>query len=82
MKFGGVKQLVLSGYDGEKIRIRLASDTMPMLQNDFKVKVDDIKKRIDVDVNRKNGVKEADAKEAIAILYRYRCPIWSILSWQ
>lgn len=26
MKFGGAKQLVLSGYDGEKIRIRLASD--------------------------------------------------------
>ena len=67
MKFGGAKQLVLSGYDGEKIRIRLASDTMPTLQSDFKVKVDDIKKRIDVDVNRKNGVKEAAAKEAIAI---------------
>lgn len=67
MKFGGAKQLVLSGYEGEKIRVCLASNTMRTLQNDFKVKIDDIRKRIDVDVNRKNGVTEADAKEAVSI---------------
>lgn len=67
MKFGGAKQLVLSGYEGEKIRVRLASNTLRTLQNDFKVKIDDIRKRIDVDVNRKNGVTEADAKEAVSI---------------
>lgn len=67
MKFGGVKLLLLSGYDGQKIRVRLASNTLPTLQNDFKVKIDDIKKRIDVDVKRKNGATEAMAKEAIII---------------
>lgn len=55
MKFGGAKQFVLSGYEGEKIRVRLASNTLSTLQNDFKVKIDDIRKRIDVDVNRRNG---------------------------
>ena len=56
MKFGGAKRFVLCGYKGEKIRIRLVSDTLSTLQNDFKIKIDDIRKRIDVDVKRMNGV--------------------------
>ena len=46
MKFGGAKQFVLSGYEGEKIRVRLVSNTLSTLQNDFKVKIDDIRKRM------------------------------------
>jgi transcriptional regulator with XRE-family HTH domain len=64
MKFGGARKFILSGYDGEKILVRLASDTLSTLQNDFKVKLDDIRNRIDVDVERKNGVTEAKAKES------------------
>lgn len=74
MKFGGAKQFILSGYKGEKIRVRLVSNTMPALQNDFKVKIDDIKNRIDVDVNRKNGVTEAAAKEAVSIFVQIPTP--------
>ena len=74
MKFGGAKQFLLSGYKGEKIRVRLASNTMPALQNDFKVKIDDIKRRIDVDINRKNGVTEAAAKEAVSIFVQIPTP--------
>ena len=68
MKFGGAKQFILSGYEGEKIRVRLASNTLSTLQSDFKVKIDDIRKRIDVEINRRNGVSEAAAKEAVSIL--------------
>lgn len=74
MKLGGAKQFVLSGYEGEKIRIRLASDTLSTLRNDFKVKIDDIRRRIDVDVNRKNGVTEAMAKEAVSIFVQIPTP--------
>ena len=74
MKFGGVKQFQLSGYEGEKIRVRLASNTFSTLQNDFKVKIDDIRKRIDVDVNRKNGVSETTAKEAVSIFVQIPSP--------
>lgn len=74
MKFGGAKQFILSGYKGEKIRVRLVSNTLSTLQNDFKVKIDDIKKRIDVDVNRKNGVTEAMAKEAVSIFVQIPTP--------
>lgn len=74
MKFGGAKQILLSGYEGEKIRIRLTSNTLSTLQNDFKVKIDDIRKRIDVDVNRNNGVSEATAKEAVSIFVQIPSP--------
>ena len=74
MKFGGAKRLVLSGYEGEKIRIRLASNTIETLKNDFKVRIDDIRKRIDVEVNRKNKVTEADAKEAVIIFVQVPSP--------
>lgn len=67
MKFGGAKQFLLSGYEGEKIRVRLTSNTLSTLQNDFKVKIDDIRRRIDVNVNRRNGVSETTAKGAVSI---------------
>lgn len=79
MKFGGAKQFILSGSKSEKIRIRLASNTLSTLQNDFKVKIDDIRKRIDVDVNRRNGVSEAKAKEDVSIFVQIPSPyIWKI----
>lgn len=74
MKFGGAKRLVLSGYNGEKIRVRLASDTISTLQTDFKVKIDDIRKRIDVDVKRINEMTEAAAKEAVHIFVQIPSP--------
>ena len=37
------------------------------LRADYKVKIDDIKNRIDVDLNRLNGASETDAKESLII---------------
>ena len=74
MRLGGAKQITLSGYEEEKIRVRLVSNTIPTLQNDFKVRIDDIRKRIDVDVNRKNGVTEKVAKEAVRIFVQIPAP--------
>ena len=67
MKLGAAKQVVLSGYSGEKICVRLMSDTLSSLQSDFKVKIDDTRNRIDVDVIRQSGVSEATAKEAVIV---------------
>ena len=67
MKFGAAKQIVLSGYSGEKICVRLASDTLSTLQSDFKVKMDDIKNGIDIEIVRQKGVTEDAAKEAVTI---------------
>lgn len=67
MNLGGANTLVLSGYEGEKIRVRLASNTLATLQSDFKVKIDDSKNHIDIDISRKNGMTEANAKEQVMI---------------
>ena len=74
MKFGGAKLFVLTGCGSEKIRVRLASNTLSTLQSDFKVKIDDIRTRIDVDVNRRNGVSEATAKEDVSIFVQIPTP--------
>ena len=67
MKFGAAKQVMLSGYSGEKICVRLMSDTLSTLQSDFKIKIDDIRNRVDIDLIRQNGVTEDTAKEAAII---------------
>lgn len=67
MDLGGAAKVVLSGHGGEKLRVRLASNTLPALERDFKVKIDDVKNRIDVSVTRKNGVTEAAAKEGLTV---------------
>ena len=74
MKLGGAKRLVLSGYDGQKLRVRLASNTLSTLQNDFKIKIDDVRSRIDMDLTRKNGVTEAAAKDALFIFVQVPAP--------
>lgn len=70
IKLGGAKTVNLSGYDGEKILVRLASDSLPNLKKDYKVKIDDIKKRIDVDLIRMNGAAESEAKENLTVFVK------------
>lgn len=74
MKLGAAARLILSGSEGEKLRVRLLSNTMPSLQKDFKVKIEDIRQRIDVQILRKNGVSETAAREALTIQVEVPCP--------
>ncbi len=67
MKLGGVSMVVISGYEGEKIRVKMASNTISDIRTAFKVKIDDIKSRIDVDVKRFGKMSEATAKESLCI---------------
>ncbi len=67
IKLGGVSALKVFGTDGEKVIVHLASNEISTLKEDFKVKIDDIKERIDIDVNRRNGMTEALAKEKLVI---------------
>ena len=67
MKLGGACLLRVAGTDGEKIVIHLASNDISTLESDFKVRIDDIKGRIDVETARRNGMTEARAKENLII---------------
>jgi transcriptional regulator with XRE-family HTH domain/ribosomal protein L12E/L44/L45/RPP1/RPP2 len=67
IKLGGCSRLVISGNSSEKIKVRLTSNTLQTVANDFKVKIDDIRKRINIDVLRMKGITEAIAKQSITI---------------
>lgn len=67
IKLGSVHTVILRASEGEKIKISLLSNIIKGLQSDYKIKIDDIKNRIDVDLQRLNGATEADAKESIVI---------------
>lgn len=67
IKLGGASNLTITGTDGEKVLVKLASNAINTLERDFKVRIDDIKQRLDIDVNRKNGMTEAKAKDNLSI---------------
>lgn len=67
MKLGGARRLSVRGYEGEKLRVLLLSDTLSTLAADCKVRIDDNRGRLDVDLVRQNGMTEAAAREGLAI---------------
>ena len=67
IKLGGAHTVDLKAYNGEKIVVELFSNVYKNLQADYKVKIDDIKNRIDIDLSRLNGASEADAKESLVV---------------
>lgn len=71
VKLGGARRLTVRGYEGEKLRVRLLSDTLATLEADCKVKIDDNRGRLDVDLVRLNGLTEASAREGLTIVMEF-----------
>ena len=67
IKLGSVNCVKMRAGEGEKIKVQLVSDTIENLTELVKVKIDDIKRRIDVDVNRSKSLSEEIAKEHLSI---------------
>lgn len=68
--FARAKQVMFTSNEGEKIQVRLASDRIANIQSALKVKIDDVKKKIDVHVHRFGSMTETMAKEALYIFVR------------
>ena len=68
IKLGGARRLTVRGYEGEKLRVRLLSDTLAALETDCKVRIDDTRNRLDVDLARLNGLTEAAAREGLTVV--------------
>lgn len=67
IRLGGAHTVLLKAHEGEKIVVCLLSNVIKNIQSDYKVKIDEIKNRIDVEVNRLNHATEADAKEGLVV---------------
>ncbi len=64
---GAAYEVVLTGKPGEKLRVRLASNVLESLESNFKVKIEELKNRMDVDVKSVNGISAARSKEALSV---------------
>ena len=67
IKLGGAYKVDLKAYNGEKIIVELFSNVYKNIQSDYKVKIDDIRHNIDIELARLNGVSEAIAKESLVV---------------
>ena len=62
-RLGSAREVVLSVADNEKLRVRLASNTLKTLESDFKVRMDER----DIDIRRAKTVSETQAKEDLHV---------------
>lgn len=67
ISFMGANKLKLYAYEGEKVKVILLSDTISDIQNELKTKIDDIKRKIDIDIKRVGNLSETVAKNELTI---------------
>lgn len=67
ISFMGANKLKLYAYEGEKVKVILLSDTISDIQNELKTKIDDIKRKIDIDIKRVRNLSETVAKNELTI---------------
>ncbi|WP_277063816.1 helix-turn-helix domain-containing protein [Schaalia cardiffensis] len=67
INLGGAHTVTMSSYEGEKVQVSLLSNVLRGIQEDYKVKIDDNRRCIDIDLLRLKGASEAQAKEGLTI---------------
>ena len=67
ISFMGANKLKLYAYEGEKVKVILLSDTISDIQNELKTKIDDIKRKIDIDIKRVGNLSQTVAKNELII---------------
>ena len=63
MNLGTLGEVTIEGYEGEKLIIQLSSSTCQDLQKDFKIKFDDNKERLDIDLMTKDYVTKIQRRD-------------------
>lgn len=63
MNLGTLGEVTIEGYEGEKLIIQLSSSTYQELQKDFKIKFDDNKERLDIDLMTKDYVTKIQRRD-------------------
>ena len=67
INLGGAHTVTMNSYEGEKVQVSLLSNVLRGIQEDYKVKIDDNRRCIDIDLVRLKGASEAQAKEGLTI---------------
>lgn len=67
INLSGAKKITLKTGVSEKIRIRLSSETLEEIGSLYKIKLDEKKAKLDVDLVNKKGVSRFEAQESVDI---------------
>ena len=67
INLGGARKVTLKTGDDEKIRIRLLSEALEELSSLYKIKLDETKAKLDVELVNKRGVSRFEAQESVDI---------------
>ena len=67
INLGGARKVTLKTGDDEKIRIRLLSETLEELGTLYKIKLDETKAKLDVELVNKRGDSRFEAQESVDI---------------
>ena len=67
IKTPGASEISVSVTEKEKLRVRLASNLLQSLAQDYKVQLDEHRNRLDIDIRRVGKNSEAEGKEALFI---------------
>ncbi|MEE1282676.1 MAG: helix-turn-helix domain-containing protein [Acutalibacteraceae bacterium] len=68
VNIGGARRITLKTGADEKIHIRLSSETLSEISSLFKVKLDEKKNKLDVDLLNKKGVSRFEAQESVDVI--------------
>ena len=68
INLGGARSITLKTGSDEKIHIRLASETLEDIGSLFKIKLDEKKGKLDVDLENKKGVSRFETQERVDII--------------
>ena len=64
---GSAAAIMLSSGDDEKLHVKLSSETLEGLDTMFKIKLDDVKNKLDVVCVNKNKLSRYEAEEALTV---------------
>ena len=67
INLGGAREITLKTGVDEKIRIRLSSETLTDIGSLFKIKLDEKRGKLDVELVNKNGVSRFETQESVDI---------------
>ncbi|WP_294468827.1 helix-turn-helix transcriptional regulator [uncultured Anaerofustis sp.] len=63
-----VSEVILKGVRGEKIIVKLASNKVKDIEKHFKVKIDENKRSIDVDIKKIGDITKSETKDELSVL--------------
>ncbi len=68
IRIGNARKICILGCDDEKVHIKLQSEVLDNLSSLYKVKIDEKKKRLDIDCQNKKRISQFEAENSLDII--------------